>query len=218
MAVFRRSARRRAAIGPAPAAVVPNPASGADRPEPAALAPASHELPADPGAGIPPQPTNTAAPNPAAPAPIVPAPAGPASVTAAPITAVPTAPVPAAPAPGGLGPLAPVKVERTRLGLLWVMACAALLLLIALIVFIAQNVDRVEISFLGLHGRFPLAVALLGAAAVGALVTIVVGSARIFQLRRTVVRRDRVRRAAAPDGGPAAERSLPGGRPDRATP
>jgi uncharacterized integral membrane protein len=71
------------------------------------------------------------------------------------------------------------------------MACVAVFLLIALIIFVAQNSGSVEVSFLSLHGRFSLAVALLAAAAAGCVLTLVIGTTRILQLRRIVRRRHR---------------------------
>jgi uncharacterized integral membrane protein len=58
-----------------------------------------------------------------------------------------------------------------------------------LIIFIAQNTDRVEVSFLTLHGHVPLAVAILIAGVAGMLIVAIAGTLRIMQLRRRV-RRD----------------------------
>jgi len=57
-----------------------------------------------------------------------------------------------------------------------------------LIIFIAENSGSVTVSFLGAHGRISLGLAMLGAAVVGALVTLLVGTTRILQLRREVRR------------------------------
>jgi uncharacterized integral membrane protein len=69
-----------------------------------------------------------------------------------------------------------------------VTALAVLLLL--LVIFIAQNTQSVEVSFLGWNGEAPLAVALLIAAIVGIVLAVFAGSLRIVQLRRRV-RRER---------------------------
>lgn len=61
-------------------------------------------------------------------------------------------------------------------------------LLVALVIFIAQNAGTVSIHFVGLDGRLPLAVALLAAAVAGMLLVAVAGTARIIQLRRAVKR------------------------------
>jgi len=47
-----------------------------------------------------------------------------------------------------------------------------------------QNTRSVEVSFLWLHGSVPLALALLVASVGTAIAVIVVGAARITQLRR----------------------------------
>jgi uncharacterized integral membrane protein len=59
---------------------------------------------------------------------------------------------------------------------------------IALIVFMLQNTRSVEIFFLGMHGTLPLAMALLIATVGGILLTLVVGTARITQLRHRLAR------------------------------
>jgi uncharacterized integral membrane protein len=81
----------------------------------------------------------------------------------------------------------PLRRSRTSGAWFAVVALAALLLL--MIVFIAQNTQSVEVSFLGWNGHAPLAVSLLIASLVGILVAVVAGSLRILQLRRRV-RRD----------------------------
>ena len=93
-------------------------------------------------------------------------------------------PQPSSPDPGR----DPLRRSRTSGAWFAVVALAALLLL--LIVFIAQNTQSVEVSFLGWNGHAPLAVALLIGSLVGILVAVVAGSLRILQLRRRV-RRDR---------------------------
>jgi uncharacterized integral membrane protein len=61
-------------------------------------------------------------------------------------------------------------------------------LLLVLVIFIAQNTQDVEVSFLGWNGQAPLAVALLIAALVGIAIALVAGTLRILQLRRRVRR------------------------------
>ena len=100
---------------------------------------------------------------------------------------------------------------RTRAGFTWVLACVAVLVLVVLIVFIAQNSGPASISFFSLHGRFPLAVTLLAAVAVGSALTLVVGSTRILQLRRVVRRRHRADLAAT---ARAAQSQTPDTSPD----
>ena len=87
--------------------------------------------------------------------------------------------------------LAATRVPRTRTGAVWFGVCAAALLLVVLIVFMLQNTRSVEVSFIGMHGHLPLALALLVAAVGAAILTMVVGAARITQLRRLSRRRAR---------------------------
>lgn len=82
------------------------------------------------------------------------------------------------------------SVPRTRWGAAWVGICAAALALVALIVFMLQNTQPVEVSFLWLHGTLPLALALLIAGVGSVLVALVFGVARMTQLRRLARHRD----------------------------
>ena len=70
----------------------------------------------------------------------------------------------------------------------WIAIIVLSLLLLMLAVFILQNTQRVEVTFLGWNGRAPLAATLLIAAAGGALVVASAGVLRILQLRRRVKR------------------------------
>jgi uncharacterized integral membrane protein len=63
---------------------------------------------------------------------------------------------------------------------------AAALLAVLLIVFLVQNTRSTEISFLWMTTNTPLAVALLIAAVGSVLLTLILGTARIAQLRRQV--------------------------------
>jgi len=87
------------------------------------------------------------------------------------------------PAPGAASSR-PAGVPRTRAGAAWVAICAAAVVFLALIIFIAQNTASTQITFLGLHGSLPLAAALLAAALAGAGLVLVIGTTRIAQLRR----------------------------------
>jgi len=73
--------------------------------------------------------------------------------------------------------------------MVWVSVCVAVLLAILLIIFLAQNTRTVAVHYLGLSGSTSLALMLLIAAVAGALITVIVGSARIIQLRRRANRR-----------------------------
>jgi uncharacterized integral membrane protein len=78
------------------------------------------------------------------------------------------------------------KVRTTRLSALWIGLIVAAILLIALLIFVAQNSRTVTIHFLGWHGHLSLAVALLLAAVIGVLLVAIPGTARILQLRRAL--------------------------------
>jgi uncharacterized integral membrane protein len=76
------------------------------------------------------------------------------------------------------------RVPSTRTGATWFGICAAALLFVVLIVFMLQNTGTVQVSFLWMDGTLPLALALLIAGVGAAIVTMVIGAARITQLRR----------------------------------
>jgi uncharacterized integral membrane protein len=80
----------------------------------------------------------------------------------------------------------PLRGSRTSR--VWMAVVALVVVLLLLIIFIAQNTQSVEVSFLGWDGTPPLAVALLIAAAAGLVVTATAGTLRIWQLRRRVRR------------------------------
>jgi uncharacterized integral membrane protein len=80
---------------------------------------------------------------------------------------------------------------HTRTSGFWAAVVGLVILLALLAVFVLQNVQEVEVSYLGWEGRAPLAAALLIAAASGALIAVVAGTLRILQLRRRVRRAQR---------------------------
>ena len=57
-----------------------------------------------------------------------------------------------------------------------------------LVIFVAQNTQRVQVAFLGWEGQTPLAVAILASVVTGLVVAAIAGSLRIIQLRRRVKR------------------------------
>jgi uncharacterized integral membrane protein len=110
------------------------------------------------------------------------------------------APVDEVPAPSGEAPAAQATpaptsspsrtpVRGTRTGRVWVGVCAAAVVTIALIVFMVQNTHTVRVTFLGMTGSTSLALMLLIAAVGGVLLVLILGSARILQLRHTVRKR-----------------------------
>lgn len=98
-----------------------------------------------------------------------------------------------APVSEGTGEATDRSRTPTRLSASWTAVVASVLLLILLVVFIAENTQRSEVNFLGLHGHAPTAVALLIAALAGAGIVIVVAIARILQLRRKAHRESTLR-------------------------
>lgn len=75
------------------------------------------------------------------------------------------------------------KPPRTRTSATFQALIAGFVLLVLLLIFILENTEDVKINFLGLKGHISLGIALLLAAAGGALIVAVVGVARIGQLR-----------------------------------
>ena len=82
-------------------------------------------------------------------------------------------------------------VGHTRTSGIWAGVVALVVLLVLLAIFVLQNVQEVEVSYLGWQGRAPLASALLIATASGALIAVIAGTLRIMQLRRRVRRAQR---------------------------
>ncbi len=78
----------------------------------------------------------------------------------------------------------PRKIKSTRVGFAWVWLVASALIGILLLIFILQNLERVEVDFLFWSFRLPLGVGTLLATIGGALIAAVVGGWRIVQLRR----------------------------------
>lgn len=87
----------------------------------------------------------------------------------------------------------PAAPPTTKTGIAFSALIAGAIVLILLLVFILENTESVQVSLFGVSGRVPLGVALLLAAIGGALLTGIVGAARIVQLRRHVKRRSRQR-------------------------
>jgi len=89
-------------------------------------------------------------------------------------------------APSPVQAPSPAQVPSTRTGAAWVALGAATLLAVLLIIFLVQNTRSTEISFLWMTTSTPLAVALLIAAVGSVLLTVILGTARITQLRRRI--------------------------------
>src|SRR5689334_4063199 len=82
-------------------------------------------------------------------------------------------------------------LRRSKASGAWLSVAGLGLVLLLLIIFILQNTQSVEVSFLGWDGHAPLAVSLLVAALAGLFVALIAGSLRIIQLRRRVRRTKR---------------------------
>ena len=97
------------------------------------------------------------------------------------------------------------RIKRTRTGGIWVAVGFFAVILLLLLIFILQNGQKVDISYMGMHGHLPLGVALLLAAVCGVLLVVLAGTARISQLRATARRHRRAdaKRAAAAAKEPA---------------
>ena len=86
--------------------------------------------------------------------------------------------------------------QNTRLSGARAALVIGLLGLVLILVFILQNLQNVELSFLIFHGHLPLAIALLFAVILGAIIVLGFGGARIMQLRMVA------RNARRPKGRP----------------
>ena len=80
-------------------------------------------------------------------------------------------------------------IPRTRAGAAWVAAGVGIVLLVAVLVFILENLEDASVHFLGASVRLPVGVALLFSALAGALAVLLLGVARIVQLRLLARRR-----------------------------
>ncbi|HEY9315431.1 LapA family protein [Williamsia sp.] len=77
-------------------------------------------------------------------------------------------------------------VKHTRTRALWVGLIAGAIITLLLLIFIVQNVDSQSIHLLFWTVDLPLGVSLLIAAILGAVITGLVGSLRMYQVRRAV--------------------------------
>jgi uncharacterized integral membrane protein len=90
----------------------------------------------------------------------------------------------------------PVDVSKTilstRTSRAWIRLLPALVVIIVILVFVLQNPKDVTVSLFTFAGTLPLSVALLGAVVLGALMTLALGSVRIYQLRKQVHRKSKL--------------------------
>ena len=90
-----------------------------------------------------------------------------------------------------LVPKARNPLRRSRTSALWIGVIVFAAVLVLLLIFILQNTQPVQISYLALSGSVSLAVAMLLAAVAGVLLAAIAGSLRIWQLRRRMPRSTR---------------------------
>ena len=73
----------------------------------------------------------------------------------------------------------------SRVGRLWVELSFFVVILLLLMIFILQNSNSVHIHYLGASVRIDFGVAMLLAALAGSILTLLIGSVRILQLKRS---------------------------------
>jgi uncharacterized integral membrane protein len=73
--------------------------------------------------------------------------------------------------------------EKSKVGTVWITLTVFVVILLLLIIFILQNSITVHIKYFGAKGTLQFGVAMLIAAVAGSLLTLLVGSARIIQLK-----------------------------------
>ncbi len=95
-------------------------------------------------------------------------------------------------------------MPRSRTGGVWVALVVAAVVFLLLLIFILQNGQRAQVSFLGAHGHLPMGVALLLAAVFGVLLVALPGTVRIIQLRMLSRRRATAIASQPPAPGPTA--------------
>ena len=80
-------------------------------------------------------------------------------------------------------PAPPLKGPQTRTGRTWIGVAIGLVLLLVMIIFVAQNEHDTKLNFLWIHGTVTVGVAVLLAFVVGGLCIVLIGTARLTQLR-----------------------------------
>jgi uncharacterized integral membrane protein len=85
-------------------------------------------------------------------------------------------------------------VPSTRTGRTWTGIGIGLFALLVVVIFIGQNTENARINFLWLHGSFPVGLAVLLAFVLGGIVVLLLGVARLAQLRLMARRHRRSRR------------------------
>ncbi len=73
--------------------------------------------------------------------------------------------------------------EKSKIGAIWISLAISMLILLLLLIFIMQNSEPVRIKYLGASGTLGFGVAMLLAAVIGSILTLLIGTARILQLK-----------------------------------
>jgi uncharacterized integral membrane protein len=79
-------------------------------------------------------------------------------------------------------------LRTSRVSRFWFALGALVIVLLLVVIFVAQNTQHVQVSFLGWDWHPPLAVAMLIAVIAGLAITVTAGTLRIWQLHRRVRR------------------------------
>lgn len=92
---------------------------------------------------------------------------------------------------------APVDTRSGKMGSAWITVVIGAVLLIVLLVFVLQNLEQVQVTFLAWQFTMPIGAVILFAAIIGALAMALLAAMRIIQLRhrtRVANRRPKARR------------------------
>lgn len=84
----------------------------------------------------------------------------------------------------------PRAKQSTRVATTWVALAVFVVVLLLLLIFIIQNSASVKIHYFGASGTIGFGVAILLSAVAGAILTLMIGTARIVQLKVMNKRRD----------------------------
>ena len=77
-------------------------------------------------------------------------------------------------------------MRHTRTRAAWVGLIIGVLVTLVLLIFILQNLDKQQVDLFFWSVNLPLGVSLLVAAILGAVITAIIGSLRMLQVRRAV--------------------------------
>jgi uncharacterized integral membrane protein len=93
-------------------------------------------------------------------------------------------------------PTEELRLRRTRVSTAWAVAGGGLVVGLLTLIFILQNDKSQRMTFLWVHFTLPLGVGFLMAAVLGGLLVVLLGMARLFQVRLAAHRHRRAERRA----------------------